>query len=118
MSRKTKYSKFYDKYETARENAYYEEKDDGTLITCGIAIDKLGLLEDGEEKLYIDLVIGVTALVNGIYTTQFGYISGDSLVLGKYRIGIPSKSISLPFTGPVGYGKTWTLALAKEGSEK
>ena len=100
MSRKTKYLKVYDKYETARENAYYDEKDDGTLITCGIAIDKLGLLEDGEEKLDIDLVIGVTALVNGIHTKLFGYISGDSLVLGKYRIGIPSKSISLPFTGP------------------
>ena len=112
--RKTKYSKDFDKYETARQNAYYDEKDDGTLTTCGSAIDKLGHLEDGEEKLGIDLVIGVTALVNGIYTQQFGYISGDSLVLGKYRIGIPSKSISLPFTGPAGYGKTWTLALAKE----
>lgn len=74
-------------------------------------------LENGEEKLGIDLVIGVTALVNGVYTQQFGYISGDSLVLEKYRIGIPSRSIALPFTGPAGYGKTWTLALVKEGSK-
>lgn len=115
--RKTKYSRFYGKYETARQDAYYDEKDDGTLITSGSAIDKLGQLEDGEEKLGIDLVIGVTALVNGIHTKQFGYVSGDSLVLEKYRIGIPSRSIALPFTGPAGYGKTWTLALAKEGSK-
>ena len=62
-----------------------------------------------EKELGIDLLVGGAALVNGIYTDQFGYVKGDSLVLEKYRIGIPSKSISLPFNGPAGYGKTWAL---------
>ena len=85
-------------------------------ITYDDCLLKLGKLEEFEEELGINLVIGGMALVNGIYTKQFGYVHGDSLILEKYRIGIPSKFISLPFVGPVGYGKTW--ALTKEELEK
>lgn len=45
----TKYSKDLNKYETARQNTYYDEKDDGTLVTCGNAIDKLGKYENVDD---------------------------------------------------------------------
>ena len=48
--RYARYSKDFNKYETARQNAYYDEKDDGTLSTCGNAIDKLGLYEEIDES--------------------------------------------------------------------
>lgn len=90
----------------------YVEKRGVTDLEC---YKKLGQLEDKEEKLGIDLQIGCNALLYGIYTTDYGYIDGYSLCLEKYRIGIPRHSVSLPFVGPVGYGKTW--ALTKEELE-
>lgn len=93
---------------TEKINNYYFSKDK-IQGDHNKEINKLGQLEDIEEELDIDLIIGGKALINGIYTKQFGYISGDSLAIEKYRICIPSKSMSLPFVGRVGYGKTWAL---------
>ena len=83
------------------ENKEYIYIKDKTL-----AVKKLFELEDIEEYLHIDLIIGGKALINGIFTKHYGFISGNNLQLEKARIYIPMYSVALPFYGPVGYGKT------------
>ena len=87
-----------------------------SIETHNKIVDKLGQLEDIEEELKIDFIIGGKAMLNGIYTKTYGFISGEHICLEKFRIYIPMYSVSLPFEGPVGYGKLW--ALTKEELEK
>lgn len=94
---------------------YVGGRQSGKLINLQI-YNKLSTLEDLEEQLKIDFIIGGKAMLNGIYTKSYGFISGDLICLEKFRIYIPTYSVSLPFTGPVGYGKTW--ALTKEELEQ
>jgi len=75
----------------------------------------IGAYEDVVEKLNIDLIIGGKALLNGIFTKDYGFIPGNNLQLEKARINIPIYSVALPFKGSVGYGVTW--ALTKEELE-
>ena len=71
--------------------------------------NKLGQLEDIEDKLGIELKIIGTALTLGIYTKKWGFIDKDNLSFNRLRVRIISKCIELPFVGEQGYGKTWAL---------
>ena len=72
-------------------------------------LEKLGQLEDIEEKLGIELKIIGTALILGIHTKKWGFIDKDNLSFNRLRVRIISKCIELPFVGEQGYGKTWAL---------
>ena len=98
-----------------------------SLVEQQHILNKLGQFEDMQEKYGVDLfsifeksreleqnlginiIIGLQALQNGIYTKNDGYIHGSCLKLEQYRINVATHSYSLPFKGPVGYGKTWAL---------
>lgn len=97
-------------YKLKNGNEIYGEEDGIRLVQI------VGQHEDLEEKLKINFTIGGKAVLNGIYTKSYGFISGDHIYLGKFRIYIPTYSVHLPFEGPVGYGKTW--ALTKEELEQ
>ena len=74
LTKKDKYGHFYTKQANCRniwssdgkelEGEYFENK---TLAIDGKAIDKLGLLEDIEEELGIDLITLLKALTNVVY---------------------------------------------------
>lgn len=85
-------------------------------------LNKLGALEDIEEKLKIDLCVMFKAMKNGIFTTYLceergGYIPPHDLVVWEgqlYRkpMGQPFNTDMFPFWK---YGKDW--ALTKEELE-
>ena len=90
-------------------NCDSETRELRSIETHNKIVDKLGQYEDIEEQLKIDFTIGGKAMLNGIYTKSYGFVEGDLICLKKFRIYIPTYSVSLPFEGPVGYGKSWAL---------
>lgn len=99
-------------YELTPNNEIYGESNGIRLVQI------VGQLEDIEENLHVNLIIGGNALINGIFTKDYGFISGNYLQLEKARINIPIYSVALPFNGPVGYGKTWALTKEELENEK
>lgn len=102
-----------------KENLYIPEHN----ITKRMCYNKLGQLEDIEEKLGIDLVIFHKALENGVYykvtdksSVNYGKIFFDRYVLwgwnqnsdGSYFAMMQSQLQSFDLKD---YGKTWALTI-------
>ena len=92
---------------------------------CGLAISKLGQLEDIEEELGIDLIILFKALKNGVYYFTTGnQLTKDYVWLVDNYISVAARDkLSYSFRTAFekqtllfqDYGKTW--ALTKEELE-
>lgn len=84
------------------------DKDDLLIIAEGSVfkpcINKLGQLEDIEEKLNFDLITLLKALRNGIYVIKDGYIEYDSIANSEFETYC--NELNILFSD---YGKTWAL---------
>lgn len=94
------------------EGEFFENQ---TLAIDGNAIDKLGELEDYEEKYGIDLVTLFKALKNGFETKQARYTGYGFDIDLEHRCIHNKRILGVDIFYFKDYGKTW--ALTKEELE-